>query len=895
MIRKPFKTPFLKRPADSSEPPSKKPRLDPPTTNNSRAVSPVRKPLDRISSSAGNAAISSSPANGQSKPEVYFMVLWRKFTNKKHKTWDGDGILAVRNGYATLVDISGKEMGRSACKVDLEPGSSLSVAGKEIEVDSVIPKAEYLSGKHFLSGSFPKPVSRQEVFKKPTKDLPEISKPVVAVSKASVSKYKNPYSDRPKPVPTTAKPEPTPRHDPKAPDAIVMKRPASAPRGKQIVDVVIDPILGRHLREHQREGVKFLYECVMGMRVDSGQGAVLADEMGLGKTLQTITLIWTLLKQNPLYQVGPVVKKVLIVCPVTLINNWRKEFRKWLGNDRIGVFVLDDKGNKLSDFTMGMSYNVMIVGYEKLRSIQDELKKGSGVDLIIADEAHRLKTAKNKAALAIGSFDTDRRVLLTGTPLQNDLGEFFYMADLVNPGILGKYSAFKSQFENVIVKGREPGAVAKAVEKGQARSEELESITSQFLLRRTADVIAKYLPPKTELVLFCRPTEVQAAIYRLILDSPVYGSILSSSEASLQLISILKKVCNSPSLFSNENAVSTPSEAIASVLQAIPTDYFKWDPRASAKMQLLKTLLDHLRQETDEKIVIVSNYTSTLDLIQRLLTASSYGFLRLDGNTAQAKRQGLVDNFNKSKVEKCFAFLLSAKAGGMGLNLIGASRLVLFDIDWNPATDQQAMARIHRDGQKKQCFIYRFIVQGAIEEKIYQRQVTKTSLADAVVDSKKTAHGFTTEELRDLFRLDDNPKCPTHELLGCDCEGLGNAQVLPENEPDDGILSNATWRASEASSPDEDSGSDSDVPQLRAFTNANKVDIQAQEKKIRKINRKAQGDKKMLALMQNLHIDADEIKKGNEELDALVEDRILLDMIKEPNCPVSFFFSKTTG
>jgi DNA repair and recombination protein RAD54B len=846
--------------------------------------------------------------------EMLTSCLRRKFTNKKHKTWDGDGVLSVVNGYATLQDVSGRNMGRTQWKTALLPGSALSIAGKEVEVDESISKADFLAGKPFLGGANPtKTVAPQASFKKPTLGVPRIEKaelrkensmvsaPTTSSSKDSIKAFKTPFSIRPKADPPILK-KPIPRHNPDAEGAIVMPRLESVSKGKQIVDVVVDPILSRHLREHQREGVKFLYECVMGMRLNSGQGAILADEMGLGKTLQTIALIWTLLKQNPIYSepVIPVAKRVLIVCPVTLINNWRKEFRKWLGDDRCGVFI-EDKNNRLTDFTKGKQYPIMIVGYEKLRTIQDQLKDGFKIDLIVMDEGHRLKTAKNKAALAINSFDTDRKIILTGTPMQNDLSEFFFMADLVNANVLGKYNTFKREFETPIVSGRQPEASPKEVEKGQVRSEELASLTSKFILRRTSEVISKYLPPKTESVVFCRPTDKQAQIYRLVLESPMYGAILKSSEASFQLINILKKLCNSPSLWlENKAEESNPSEAITTLMQSIPDKLLKTGASASSKIQVLDTLLHHLRRETDDKIVIVSNYTSTLDMIQKLLVALDYSWLRLDGQTPATKRQDLVDKFNKGSRDKYFAFLLSAKAGGTGLNLIGANRLILFDVDWNPATDLQAMARIHRDGQKKPCFIYRFIVQGALDEKIYQRQIAKTGLADAVVDSKKTTQGFTTEELRNLFQLDEGDNCPTHTLLNCDCDGYGNAQILPENAPEDDIKSAVSPWGSTMADPAADDSSDEDMeddrsPKIGAFTSANKIDVAAQEKKVRKILRKNHTDNKMLALMQYLHIDASKIREGNAAIESLVEDIVLLEVLKEENSRVSFVFAKTTG
>lgn len=199
------------------------------------------------------------------------------------------------------------------------------------------------------------------------------------------------------------------------------------------------------------------------------------------------------------------IKKALIVCPATLISNWKKEFRKWLGSDRIGVLVAEGSF-RVRDFTHGKSYSIMIVGYEKLRNIQAELLKGQGVDIIVADEAHRLKTAKNKSAQAIKSLPTERRIFLSGTPLQNDLSEFYILVDTVNPGVLSTSKAFIRDFEVPINRGRQPGASLEAVEEGEDCNRELARLTSPFILRRTIDVLAKYLPAKTEHVLFCTPT-----------------------------------------------------------------------------------------------------------------------------------------------------------------------------------------------------------------------------------------------------------------------------------------------------------------------------------------------------------------------------------------------------
>ena len=817
-------------------------------------------------------------------------------------------MLKVTGGYAHLQDISGREMGRTSCDSPLLPGSQLSIGGKEVEVESTISKEEILAGRPFLKSSVVKiaPEYKQMPLPNPTSrpdskaplllevEVEEMKKPLNPAAPSSVATqamFKNPLLASTV-LPKQETKEPTPRHDPTAAQAIVMKRPKTVPKGKQIVDVVVDPLLTKHLREHQREGVKFMYECVMGMRDFDGQGAILADEMGLGKTLQTIALLWTLLKQNPIcegpHMSPPIIKKALIVCPVTLINNWRKEFRKWLGFDRLGVYVFDDSRKRITDFTNGDTYRVGIIGYEKLRTVVEDLKKGHGIDIVIADEGHRLKTAKNKSAQAIKSLHTSKRVILSGTPIQNDLSEFFMMVDFVNPELLGSFKTFTKEFEIPIVKSRQPSALKKDVEKGEARSEELASLTRLFILRRTADLLSKYLPSKTEYVLLCRPTAAQASTYQHVLACPAFQGALRSSEASLQLITVLKKVCNSPSLL-NGKILSDPSAAVspltASLLASVPP-YLLRTNAGSTKLRVLDQLMHNLRTTTSEKIVLVSNYTATLDLLQTLLTSLSYPHLRLDGSTPSSKRQELVDTFNRSPASECFAFLLSAKSGGVGLNLIGASRLVLFDVDWNPATDLQAMARIHRDGQKRPCVVYRFVMAGRLDEKIWQRQTTKLGLASNIMEQKGGTSNFTKEELKDLFRLDEGLSCQTHDLLGCCCEGRGLPAPFPVDEEPIETL-NGYDEARE------------ELPDLPGLIQANALDMEEQERKIEEDARSFRDRKdgaKMDTLMAYSHVDSSRFsREDDDDMEALIHDKVLLNVLKDEGNRVSFVFAKTSG
>ncbi|KAK5051571.1 hypothetical protein LTR84_003223 [Exophiala bonariae] len=706
-----------------------------------------------------------------------------------------------------------------------------------------------------------------------------------------------------------SKESPVPRHDPKATGALVFKRPRSVPNGRQLVDVVLDPAIGKLLRPHQREGVKFLYECVMGLRDFNGQGCILADDMGLGKTLTTIALLWTLLRQNPIHKKSPVVKKALIVCPVSLIRNWKREFKKWLGLDRLGVLEFEDQNTSL-DYFDGKVYQVMIIGYERLRTVADELASGPPIDIVICDEGHRLKTMKNKSSQAIESLNTPRRIILSGTPIQNDLGEFYAMVNFVNDGCLGSQKGFIKDFENPIMRSRQPNATEDDKEQGQEASNELARTTSQFILRRTADILADFLPPKTEFVLFCKPTPAQAKIYKSVLRSGMFETALRSNETAFQLITILKKLCNSPALmdpkYGNDDA--TPSASLTNLNEMLPAGISKYYHNSvSSKIRLLDNLLQEIHRETDEKVVVVSNYTSTLNLIEQLLSSTGLTYLRLDGSVAAKKRQGLVDQFNRNKSSQSFAFLLSAKAGGVGLNLIGASRLVLFDVDWNPATDDQAIARIHRQGQQKHCKIYRFLIKGGLEEKIWQRQAVKRALADSIMQAGTAASSgvnevsgkgkssgtstFSQEELRDLFRLDETDGLRTHDLIACECEGTG-ASCNAEDEHEKEI------QEMMESFDDDDLPELSDLPSMKKRRGSKSKEA----KKLVKAGLEAERHE----LMKYAHLDTSVLwgKDANPEAaqsllskvdDQCLEKVLSVDQKTIGGGGVAFVFKKTTG
>ncbi|KAJ3413707.1 helicase, partial [Chytridiales sp. JEL 0842] len=448
-------------------------------------------------------------------------------------------------------------------------------------------------------------------------------------------------------------------------------------------------------------------------------------------------------KQSPYPDQLSVAKRVLVVSPA----NWQKEFRKWLGDERIKTFVLDDKAD-IADFLIGRVYQVLICSYERLRVSADKLIEAK-FDIIIADEGHRLKNSQNQATRVIQKLGTLRRVVLTGTPLQNDLGEFFNMCDLVNPGIFGTHATFQRVYETPIVVARDSSATPEQVALGHERGKELVRLSREFVLRRTSESITKLLlPKKTEFILFAKLESRQEAVYKNITQSPevkaLYLDGMTSANKGLGFITMLRKAATSTTLI-DENAIP------CSDLPPQRPDNEEISVYSSSKFGILFDMLRVIKDKTTEKVVIVSNWTQTLDLVTKIMDEKKWTYLRLDGRTNVSNRQSLVDRFNNSNPETAFCFLLSAKAGGMGISLCGASRLFLLDIDWNPAVCLQAMARIWREGQKREVKIYRLISADTIEEKILQRQMAKMELSDAIIDDTDNVRKFTKGELKDLF------------------------------------------------------------------------------------------------------------------------------------------------
>uniref|UniRef100_A0A182FEL9 DNA repair and recombination protein RAD54-like n=2 Tax=Anopheles albimanus TaxID=7167 RepID=A0A182FEL9_ANOAL len=782
----------------------------------------AKRPL--VSSSVAAASNSKQPATSSPpkkenvcafKDTAIFKVVWGKISTRKHKTWEGDGTLEVSGRSAVLRDETGKAIS-SASGLMLEEvteGIQMIVGSKEVEVleritastelasdrsENVAPENKNPRMLKPLSGSFKAPQQRKE--ENPAETSSSIERltandsftkvehkpsvPVIAVNRQF------------KPITMhTAPEERTKDGEAEVLEPLFMKKPSFEHRFHHnpnneltVADVQVPACLAKHLRPHQREGVAFLYECVTGMRMmdppGGYYGAILADEMGLGKTLQCISLMYTLLKTGPYGK--PLARRILIVTPSSLVENWDREITKWLRNERLFTFIVGPH-NKLRLYAQSLHIPVLIISYEMLAKQIDELETVK-FDLIFCDEGHRLKNSNVKVFGVLRKLECRRRILITGTPIQNDLAEFYSLINFVNPGVLGSYQDFKARYETPIVISQRPGVLPQSMELGIERLNELNGITGRFVLRRTQEVINRYLPEKHELVIFCNPSELQTKLLRTALTWYEEERSESNAVTPLQLITILKKICNHPSLV-KVTGRGDPESLLHRLADQLP-DWQAMGPSDSAKLAVVDTLLEDLIVK-QEKVVIVSYYNKTLDMITGLCEHYNYKYSRLDGSTAASDRSKIVATFNNAASD-IFILLLSAKAGGAGLNLIGASRLVLYDNDWNPANDLQAMSRVWRDGQSRTVFIYRLLTAFSIEERIFQRQISKTSLSGTVVDCKRNMNNlqFSDEELKDLFSFVDPQHaddCLTHSLLECPCAGIGTVPEpeVAEDEPSD--------------------------------------------------------------------------------------------------------------
>ncbi|XP_040261176.1 transcriptional regulator ATRX isoform X2 [Bufo bufo] len=658
------------------------------------------------------------------------------------------------------------------------------------------------------------------------------------------------------------------------------------------------------LKPHQVDGVQFMWDCccesMKKIKKEKGSGCILAHCMGLGKTLQVVSFLHTVLLSERMD-----FSTALVVCPLNTVLNWTNEFEKWqYGLDDDEALEVCELATIKRPQERGLilqrwhdNGGVLIIGYEMYRNLTQgrnvkskKLKEmylktlvDPGPDFVICDEGHILKNEASAVSKALNSIRTKRRIILTGTPLQNNLVEYHCMVNFIKENLLGSIKEFRNRFINPIQNGQCADSTMVDVRVMKKRAHILYEMLAGCVQRRDYTALTKFLPPKYEYVLSVRMTPVQCKLYRFYLDNMAGGgggvggeggtrgksgtklfqdfqvlsriwthpwclqldyiskenkgyfdedsmeefiasdsdesSMSLSSEASVKKKSKGKgkkessssaeesdndveviKVWNSRSRggngkdskvedTSNTSAVVKPEESIGKATPSTPgspaPDWYK-DFVTDADAEILEhsgkitLLFDILRmaEELGEKVLVFSQSLISLDLIEDFLELASVDpseegaeskpviykgegkwfrnidYYRLDGSTSAQTRKKWAEEFNDVTNVRGRLFLISTKAGSLGINLVAANRVIIFDASWNPSYDVQSIFRVYRFGQTKAVFVYRFLAQGTMEEKIYDRQVTKQSLSFRVIDQQQIERHFTMNELTELYTFE---------------------------------------------------------------------------------------------------------------------------------------------
>ncbi|KAF3989090.1 hypothetical protein FT663_03761 [Candidozyma haemuli var. vulneris] len=532
------------------------------------------------------------------------------------------------------------------------------------------------------------------------------------------------------------------------------------------------------LFDYQKTCVQWLWELY-----SQKTGGIIGDEMGLGKTIQVIAFL------AGLQYSGRLDKPILLVVPATVMNQWVNEFHRWWPPFR--CVILHSIGSGMSkssikteqqleahledadaDFDAQISMksannqanakaivdrvmekgHVLVTTYVGLRIYSKHiLPKEWGY--VVLDEGHKIRNPNSEISLACKRVKTYNRIILSGTPIQNNLTELWSLFDFVFPGRLGTLPVFEQQFAIPINMGGYANASNVQVQTGYKCAVILRDLISPYLLRRLKVDVAQDLPKKNEMVLFVKLTQYQQNLYEKFLGSEDVNAILKGKRNVLMGVDMLRKICNHPDLIDREMLLRKKGHNYG-------------NPTKSGKMQVLKNLLQ-LWQKEGHRTLVFCQTKQMLDILEKfvanmrrvdvqndqIVEEDYFHYLRMDGSTPIGKRQTLVDSFNNNKYFDCF--LLTTKVGGLGVNLTGADRVIIYDPDWNPSTDIQARERAWRLGQTKDITIYRLMTAGTIEEKIYHRQIFKTFLTNKILKDPKQRRFFKMNDLHDLFSLGD--------------------------------------------------------------------------------------------------------------------------------------------
>ncbi|KAK3100807.1 hypothetical protein FSP39_025526 [Pinctada imbricata] len=453
------------------------------------------------------------------------------------------------------------------------------------------------------------------------------------------------------------------------------------------------------MRDYQIRGLNWMISLY-----ENGINGILADEMGLGKTLQTISLL------GYMKHYKHIPSPHLVICPKSTLANWQCEFKRWCPTLRAVCLIgnQEERTTFIRDVMMPGEWDVCITSYEMCIREKSVFKKFNWRYLVI-DEAHRIKNEKSKLSEIVREFKSTNRLLLTGTPLQNNLHELWALLNFLLPDVFNSSEDFDAWFNTSDCFG------------DTSLVERLHAVLRPFLLRRIKSDVEKALLPKKETKIFVGLSKMQREWYTKILMKDidiVNGAGKTDKMRLLNILMQLRKCSNHPYLF--DGAEPGPPYT---------TDKHLYEN--SGKMSILDKLLPRL-QEQGSRVLIFSQMTRMLDILEDYCHWKGYDYCRLDGQTPHEERTVSINDFNMPNSKK-FVFMLSTRAGGLGINLATADIVIIYDSDWNPQVDLQAMDRAHRIGQKKQVRVFRFITENTVEERIVEKAEMKLRLDNIVI------------------------------------------------------------------------------------------------------------------------------------------------------------------
>ncbi|KAK6322239.1 hypothetical protein J4Q44_G00070310 [Coregonus suidteri] len=575
------------------------------------------------------------------------------------------------------------------------------------------------------------------------------------------------------------------------------------------------------LKPHQVDGVQFIWDCccesVKKANSTSGSGCLLAHCMGLGKTLQVVTFLHTMLQSKCMN-----FRTALVVCPLNTILNWVNEFDKWqvdMVADKVKVTELATLKRPQEHYIALQRWQkdggVMIMGYEmyhnltlglkvthrKFKKTFDSTLVDPGPDFVICDEGHILKNEVSNISKAMNAIKTKRRVVLTGTPLQNNLNDYHCMVNFIKENLLGSIKEFRNRFINPIQNGQCADSTPRDVRIMKNRTHVLHAMLVGCVQRRDYSTLTKFLPPEHEYVM-----AVRYRLYRYYLDNFTgAGSTISAKKIrkekknkgkvvnadedrnDVEVILVWNSTSKGVNVEGDQRAgplvpmveavrASTslrPDSPAADWYKSMLSDSDATILEHSGKMVLLFEIL-RMAEELEDKVLVFSQSLISLDMIEDFLDLANKAknngqsslykgdgswirntdYYRIDGSTSATSRMKWAEEFNDATNERGRLFLISTRAGSLGINLVAANRVIIFDASCNPSYDIQSIFRVYCLGQLKAVFVYRFLAQGTMEEKIYDRQVAKQSLSFRVVDQQQIQRHFTLFELTELYMFE---------------------------------------------------------------------------------------------------------------------------------------------